>query len=302
MNDRKKAMLMASFTADSLALGVHWIYDTQQIANTYGRVEKLMNPAPGSFHPTKNKGDFTHYADQTFVLLQSLADCGAFDLADFSAKWRALFADYTGYADGATRKTLAWYAKGKTAENAGSRTGDFSGAARIAPILFLYADDEEKALAAARAQTAMTHNDPNTVDTAEFFTRVILQILRGTAPAAAIETIVRTDAFAMSPIAMWVEEGLKSRGEDSVKTISRFGQACETQQVFPGVIHLIASYEKDLKEALVQCMMAGGDNAARGSMTGMVLGAWLGTDAIPPEWSEGLNKQKEIEKLLDKIS
>ena len=31
MKDNIKAMVMAAFAADSLALGVHWIYDPRQI-------------------------------------------------------------------------------------------------------------------------------------------------------------------------------------------------------------------------------------------------------------------------------
>ncbi|MGE0086507.1 MAG: ADP-ribosylglycohydrolase family protein [Desulfococcaceae bacterium] len=302
MDEKKKAMLMASFAADALALGVHWIYDTKQIAAGHGRMESFVRPAPDSYHPTKDKGDFTHYGDQTLVLLQSLAARKAFDLKDFSDRWRKLFEDYKGYIDGATRKTLAWYAKGKTAENAGSHTGDFSGASRIAPILYFYNQDAEEAVSAARAQTAMTHNDPYTVDTAEFFARVIFLIFKGAKPVEAVQEIVSTENFEMSPISMWVSDGLKSSDRESVSVISGFGQACETKQVFPGVIHLIAKYEDNLKEALVQAVMAGGDSAARGSMTGMVLGAYLGMESIPGQWLSGMSKGKEIESLLENLS
>ena len=37
MQDNARAMVLASFAADSLALGVHWIYDASKIANEYGR-------------------------------------------------------------------------------------------------------------------------------------------------------------------------------------------------------------------------------------------------------------------------
>ena len=60
MRDKAEAMVMASFAADSLALGVHWIYDARQISSQYGRVERFLKPREGSFHPTKDKGEFTH--------------------------------------------------------------------------------------------------------------------------------------------------------------------------------------------------------------------------------------------------
>lgn len=301
MSDNKKAAVLASFAADSLALGAHWIYDTTEITDRFGRVANLEKPGPDSYHSTKEKGDFTHYGDQMMVLLSSIAARKRFDPEDFSQRWRALFADYGGYMDGATKKTLAYHTNGKSAEKAGSHTGDFGGASRIAPLVYLLADDPDRLAEAVRTQTRMTHNDPNTLDTAEFFARVTVDVLNGASPAAAIEQTAASDAFEMTPVAMWVEEGLKSREEESVTVIARFGQACETQQVFPGVIHLIAKYASDLKEAVIQAVMAGGESAARGSMTGMVLGAHLGMGSIPRDWMAGMKKNGEILSLLEKI-
>jgi len=72
MTDNRRPMVMASFAADSLALGVHWIYDAAKIKQDFGRVDALRKPLPNSYHPTKEKGEFTHYGDQTFVLLEQI--------------------------------------------------------------------------------------------------------------------------------------------------------------------------------------------------------------------------------------
>ncbi|RLB33782.1 MAG: ADP-ribosylglycohydrolase family protein, partial [Deltaproteobacteria bacterium] len=37
--DNDRAMVLASFVADSLALGAHWIYDTALIEKQFGRVD-----------------------------------------------------------------------------------------------------------------------------------------------------------------------------------------------------------------------------------------------------------------------
>ncbi|GBC60902.1 ADP-ribosylglycohydrolase family protein [Desulfonema ishimotonii] len=301
MTDKRTAMVMASFAADALALGAHWIYDTSEISQKYGRIESLLAPPSDSYHTTRGKGDFTHYGDQMFVLLQSVAEKKSFDLQHFSDQWRRLFEDYDGYIDGATRKTLAYYAREKSPEKAGSHSNDFAGAARIAPLVFLLADDPDALVRAVRAQTRMTHNDTNVIDTAEFFARVTRQVLNGTAPVAAMREVAATDAFEMSPVSMWVSDGLKSEADDSISAIGRFGQACEIMQLFPGVVHLIAKYENDLREALIQSVMAGGDSAARGMITGMVLGAHLGPNALPEEWVCGINRKNEILRLLNRL-
>ncbi|MDH3950637.1 MAG: ADP-ribosylglycohydrolase family protein, partial [Deltaproteobacteria bacterium] len=91
MQDNARAMVLASFAADSLALGVHWIYDASKIANEYGRVETFIKPKEDSYHPTKDKGEFTHYGDQQLVLLESVAVKNGFDLNDFSERWQEFF-------------------------------------------------------------------------------------------------------------------------------------------------------------------------------------------------------------------
>lgn len=301
MKENRKAMVMAAFCADALSLGVHWIYDTGKISLAHGRVEAMVQPPKDSYHPTKNRGDFTHYGDQMLILLASIAEKKKFDLGDFSGRWRRLFADYDGYVDGATRKTLANYDKGKEPETAGSSSSDFAGATRIAPLASLFARDEEALVAAARAQTGLTHLDPLVKDTAEFFSRTAVRVLQGKTPEAAMFDVVSLPVFEMSPILLWVEQGLKSADDNSVAAIGRFGQACGVSQVFSGVVHLIAKYSDDLREALIQSVMAGGESAARGTMVGMVLGAYLGIDALPWEWVNALNKRDEIFSLLEEI-
>jgi ADP-ribosylglycohydrolase len=293
-------MVLSSFAADSLALGAHWIYDTRKIQKVLGRIDALRKPLPDSYHPTKDKGEFTHYGDQTLVLLESMASKRGFDLSDFSKKWQDLFRTYRGYFDQATKQTLQNLAQGKTVEEAGSSSTDLSGAARIAPLVFLYHKDPETLVTAARGQTRMTHNHPLVLDSAEFFARVCREVLEGLSPTQVMPEVAER-WFKRSPLFSWVNEGIDSAGEDSVSTIARFGQSCHTDEAFPGVVHLIAKHEKDLKEALVQAVMAGGDNAGRGMMVGMVLGAYLGDSGLPEEWGTGLKSSNHILKLLEQL-
>jgi ADP-ribosylglycohydrolase len=109
------------------------------------------------------------------------------------------------------------------------------------------------------------------------------------------------ERFANSPISDWVEEGLGSKSMESVAAIGDFGQSCHTPDAFPGVIHLVSKYESDLKEALVQTVMAGGDNAARGMMVATVLGAHLGEECLPAQWLTELKEGEKIRTLLDQI-
>jgi hypothetical protein len=79
MQDKAEAMILASFAADSLALGVHWIYDIGEIDRKFGRVEGMLKPLENSYHATKDLGEFTHYGDQTLALLESIVASSRFD-------------------------------------------------------------------------------------------------------------------------------------------------------------------------------------------------------------------------------
>ena len=300
MDDRSFTMVMASFAADSLALGAHWIYDTLAIARQFGRVDAFLKPLSNGYHPTKELGDFTHYGDQTFMLLESLAAKKRFLLADFSVRWKTLFENYTGYMDQATRGTLASYDSGKGPEDGGSPSDDLAGAARIAPLVYMYSDNLESLTKTARAQTRMTHANPLTVESAAFFAEVTFQVLAGLTPGKAIQETAGKH-LRDSPLFGWVNAGLQSAGDNSVQTIIRFGQSCHTPEAFPGVIHLISKYENDLKEALIQSVMAGGDSAARGMLVGMVLGAHLGAESLPREWVSNLKRGAQITRMLQDI-
>jgi ADP-ribosylglycohydrolase len=300
MKDKARAMVLASFAADSLALGAHWVYSIKKLARDFGRIEGFLDPDPDSFHSTKKKGEFTHYGDQAFVLLESLASRGTFDPEDFSRRWKQLFTGYSGYYDQATKGTLKNLSLGKTPLEAGSSSNELSGAARIAPLVYCLCDDEEKLVSAARTQTDITHRDSLVVDAGEFFARVAFRILHGINPVPAIEEVIRK-YFEGSELQRWVGKGMESSSSETVLAIKAFGQDCHAPDAFPAVIHTICRYEGDLKEALVQTVMAGGDSAARGMAVGMVLGAHLGMEAIPTEWIKGLKKGPEIAALLDKL-
>jgi len=211
MTDNAKAMVLGSFLGDSLALGVHWIYDQAQIARLHDRIDGLKAPAPGSYHTTKGAGDFTHYGDQTFLLLQSVADKSGFDPVDFSVRWRTMFeGGYTGYVDRATRNTLSQLAAGWEPLDAGSASDDLSAASRIAPLAYAYRDNLEALIPACRTQAAMTHNNGKILDAAEFFARTTHAVLSGSSPIDAM-TAALDGRFPGSPLHGWFKQGLGRR-------------------------------------------------------------------------------------------
>lgn len=300
MRENAKALVLAAFVADALALGGHWVYNTSVIEKKYGRLTRYENPLGKSYHPTKKRGEFTHYGDQMYLLLETVANLPGFELSHFSKTWRHFFQTYDGYIDKATETTLENFKADKGPGESGSSSTDLAGAARIAPLAYFYRNDKEKFFASARAQTVMTHNHPDVISCATFFSEVVWEVLAGIPPSEAIQGLVQR-RYNRSRLKEWTDAGAESRDLPTRQAISDFGQMCAAEAAFPSVIHLIFKYESNLKDALVENVMAGGDSAARGMMTGMVLGAHLGMDAIPDHWLSELIAIKNIRRLLDQM-
>lgn len=300
MNSNAKAMVLASFAADSLSLGVHWIYNTNVIDKKWGRVETYIKPERPTYHPTKDLGEFTHYGDQTILLLESVSARAGFDLNDFADRWQQLFNTYDGYFDSATKATIENIASGKPSTESGSDSDDLAGAARIAPLAYLYQNDLEPLITSARAQTALTHNNSLIIDTAEYFARVVWNVLQGQTPTEGLKT-AKAGALDSEPYSSWIDAGLESTAGDTRQVIKDFGQMCEVNAAFPGVIHLIAKYENDLYGALVENAMAGGDSAGRGLIVGLIIGAHKGMQNIPNPWLTDLKAYDHIMNLMANI-
>jgi len=300
MEMNKKGMLYGAFVGDALALGPHWVYNTNVIDKKFGRVQAYFDPLV-SYHAGKKKGDFTHYGDQMLLLLTSIVTASGFDQTQFAKDWQSFFNDYEGYRDKATLTTLKNMTERNTLLDNGSSSDELAGAARIAPIVYAHSHDLDSAIQAASQQTALTHNNPSVLDAAEFFVRLAVMTLAGEKPSAVI-TYLLENRFQDTDIADTVSLGLEGQDMDTRTIIAEFGQMCSVETALPGTIHLITKYENDFKEALVENVMAGGDSAARGMLVGMVLGAYGGIDTLPKDWLNTLNARGRIDEFLSRIS
>ena len=297
-------ILITSLAGDALCLGPHWIYDQREIAQKLGRITGYAAPLT-SYHPGKQAGDFTHYGDQTLILLRSLAEHGRFDLTGFAAEWRAFWEDPAthSYRDGATKATLENLRKGARPAEAASDSHDIAGAARIAPLFLLKWESDEALLQAARAQTGFTHRDPQVIETAEFFARVTLSVQSGTEISTALRETAALTHWQAIPDGWFAAAvaSMTSREPDAVAAHA-LGLSCHVADAFPVICHLLLRHPEDPVKALTTNAEAGGDSAARALLMGMVYGALPNATPLPGEWITGLRARAEIQLLIARIT
>ena len=298
MADNRKAAVWGAFVADALSLGVHWVYNTGVIDKKFGKVDGYYDPLT-SYHKGKKAGDFTHYGDQTLVLLETVCLAGRFDGQLFAERWKTFFDAYNGYFDKATKATLENMESGREMIASGSESDDLAGASRLAALLPVFPDNLATFVDAARKQTTITHNNNRVIASADFFARVVDAVLNGQSPIDAMETVLQS-SFAGSDLTPLITMGLNSRDRDTREAIAEFGQMCSVEAGLPGAAHLIARYPDRFQTAMVENVMAGGDSSARGMLAGMILSAANGMTAIPEAWISRMTAAKRIEELLSR--
>jgi len=296
--DKIYGALWGAFCADAYALGPHWEYNTKNIEDASLNWEGFNNPIT-TYHGEKKAGDFTHYGDQVLWLLRHIAEKSSFDLSAFGRLWLDEMQTYTGYMDHSTKETLVNIKKGADWTSCGSESTDFSAIGRAVPLLLILNDKPEDLKKAFMAQTALTHNSKSVVEAASFFAELAAALLEGKELSPSLKNIASSYSRTIQD---WVEQGLQSSSKKKTSlVIKKFGQACDINHGFPGVIHLITKYTDNYHLAMEENAKSGGDSAARGMTAGMLLGIINGRESIPDSWIKNLNAYTEIERLISKI-
>ena len=291
LKNKQAGLLFGSFCADALSLGVHWIYDANELAQKYGRVTGYQAPGPDSYHPHKQAGDQGHVGDQALCLLTFLKREKRWDTVAFMDEWLGMWPTYNDYIDGATKTTLGNIQNQTDKTQGGSDSVEIAGPARIAPLVsFLAQAPENEVVQAAIEQTKLTHRSPEAEETASFLAKASYRLIHGTR----LEDTVRETA---------PEWALKSANsvlpQNAVDAIAKLGPACSISSALPSVIYLALKHGENTEIALIENAMAGGDSCARGLALGMLLGAANGYTSIPEQWRNDLNGATALHELIE---
>ena len=284
MNDltnKQSGLLFGSYSADALSLGVHWIYDTNELAQKHGRVNKYKAPGADSYHPHKQAGDQGHVGDQSLCLLKFLVREKKWCPSGFMDDWLGIWPDYNDYIDGATKSTLANVQNRQDKTQGGSDSVEIAGPARIAPLIsYLAHSTEEEVVRASVEQTILTHRSSEAEESATFLAKAGYRLIHGANLLDTLNEIAPEWAL---------KKATSVLSENTVDAIGKLGPACSISSALPSVLYLALKYGDNTETAFIENAMAGGDNCARGLALGMLLGAANGLPSIPERWVNELN-------------
>lgn len=278
MLDRKKVkeLILTSLVTDSYSLGAHWVYDEKQLNNKDINWEELNNPL-SVWHKGKVAGEFTHYGDQTYWLYKFLEDKESFDENEYLKYWQDKIASYDGYIDGATRETLE-NIKNNVVPS-GSNSTDLSIIGRITPLL-LVSKTKEEFLENVEKFVKLTHNSNKVISASRFFANLLLESLDGNDIKSSLQKLKEQSDTHIQGL---ITRGIESKDKNTFETIREFGPACDVEEGFSGIIHLLCKYT-NLKDMLINNAKAGGDSSARGMIAAVIFMANQSINQIPKNW------------------
>jgi len=318
---RFRGALLGLCIGDALAMPVHWYYNRQALKEDYGRVTDYLAPrnphpdsilwrssyaAPGAkgeilhdqaqywgqkgihYHQFLKAGENTLNVKICRLLIESINQIGSYDADDFLRRYIAFMTTPGKHADTYIeefhRNFFANYARGLPPDKCGVKEKHIGGLVGIIPVVVFYFNRPEKAREAALAHLALTHPGLKMETAGSLIIDILLKVLNGIPLKAAILEQIETQS---NPLLGHPYTKLLDDPDDRVVG-PRFSTACYVEDSVPAVVYLALKYHDDPANALIVNTNLGGDNAARGSVLGALLGAAHGVEKFPDRWIQGL--------------
>jgi ADP-ribosyl-[dinitrogen reductase] hydrolase len=311
-SERCRGAIWGQLVGDAAALGTHWIYDLDAMRKIYPELAGFEEPREGHYHFGKKAGDLTHYGEAALVMTESVAALGRFDQFHFGARFVEHFGSgsYKGYLDKATRGTLARKAAFEQ-EHPGHEFVFQSGAddeqmatvSRLAALVVAHFHDPKLLECVGRA-TRVTQDNDLAVLYAKADALILLELLRGRdfrwALNETAEEVIK-DPVHGAEVHQAIRNARQAESLGVSEATDQFGQGCPLPQSFPSSIQCVLKHGDSYRDAILENIRAGGDNAGRGAMLGAWMGAMLGVNAIPEEWRAKLRSFGAVDAAVEAI-
>ena len=175
------------------------------------------------------------------------------------------------------------------------------GVMRVAPVA-LYEQDTERAFDVGCEVAAITHGHPTGYLAAGCLAAIIAELMRGVGLRDAVDramTILATrDRHEKTTGCLEHALSLLEAGAERVpETVELIGQGWIAEEALAISVYCALAFPDDLRHAVLLAVNHSGDSDSTGAITGNILGALLGADAIPPAWLDRLELREEIETL-----
>ena len=259
-------------------------------------------------------GQGTDDTQMAACLGTSLLARGGFDARDVAQRYRSWVPTALD-AGNLTRQALAergpvedagrraWEANGRTSAGNGSLM-------RTAPLAVFYAHDAEARRRASLAESALTHADPRCLLACAAFNTAVAAAIAQPAARTALQLVevaeVELEAAAAHLTRTWGDVERETREALQSLRADLAAARADDPDLYGAELHLtrgegfvrvafrLAFWElvhaPSAQAALLDAVNRGGDSDTNGAITGALVGAFHGEDALPAAWRERVLK------------
>lgn len=190
-----------------------------------------------------------------------------------------------------------------TIEEPANNSKGCGGVMRVAPVgLF---SDTHRAFEMAAELAAITHGHPSGYLSAGMLAYIIASIIEGQDIEAAVNSMIpKLKAYeeheeCLIALRQALELlGSKMPDHEAVETI---GEGWVGEEALAISLYCALKYQGDFRKALIAAVNHGGDSDSTGSITGNIVGAYLGMSKIPEEWVDKLELKTVIVEMADDL-
>jgi len=281
MTIRRDNAIIGALVADASTMGLHWIYDQEQIAKIEQTGDILFRqPDANNYknvksyfaHKAKKLGEFSQYGESAYVVSQVIHEHGAYSVQAHQQLFFETFGpcgSYVGFADRPTKALVARLIIEADQLPAESGADDDQMPA-LCSVPALFASDASSSVLSQAVSVTNTH--PLALDGAHVVLDCLARLSNGEALS---DALAQSAANATPALQTLLQEALSKPNYQPLETAQHFGMACHMEQGLPVAWHLL-KHAQDFESVVRDNIRCGGDSCGRAMIVGSIAGLAFG--------------------------
>ena len=334
VQDRAAGAIMGAMVGDALSLGCHWYYDLDQLKREYGEwINDYTTAKPGHYHYGCKAGDVSQSGQLFQYLLETLNEKEEYSDEDYCQRVDGLLATLDGTREGGryTQKDMrdVWRNRvvmKKPWEKSASLFGDTTDSfVRAVALAARYHSDFPTLIKKIVSNTRLQYQDQQIQIHSIAYGLTVACLILGVDYKRVTGHLMNYKGIISSTIGselgrdsdqdvpepdslIWTAYAAQAVVNPDLQIKSArnapqmYGLACAYYMVLPGAYYLAARFPDNFETAVLTAVNSGGQNLARASLTGGMVGAITGLSSFPERFIKGLTDGDKWVEVAKKIA
>jgi ADP-ribosylglycohydrolase len=305
--DRFVGTLMGFAIGDALGMPAEFL-SRDQIRRYYGRpITDFVKAHPGHACDFLPQGSYTDDTQMMLATAECLVECKKMDPARQADALLAWYLNTVPHR--APMRANVRACKHLSTGRAWTKSGVFSSgcgaAVRMPPIGLLFYQDPETLTRAALDACLITHTEPRARAASLAVAYLIARLVQATDRCSAGDQVLETaDRVAsldgdMAAMLRWVTQIIHLPPEEALFEI---GTSADALEAIPAAVYCFLKHPRNFPGAVLAAVNGGDAAGSIGALTGSMVGALAGIDAIPIHWREQVENADVLQGVAENLA